>query len=223
VKRLAILLALAIAASACGSRPIIIVTPTPLPPTIVATSTRTPTATPLSPTLEPTAAPAVEVEPAGAGPTAPASSFADMPGNQARGEPAPDFTARVLGGGTFTLSAQRGSYVLILPTIIGCGECLFSLSEISAAYPDYRGQGVQAVILNLDVQDMPESWQEYAEYFAEPEFIWGAVDSQDFLVDYNIRTLGTKVLIDPDGRMVYWNEYPLLAEGFAQLFDLATQ
>ncbi len=223
MKRLAILSALAIVASACAPRPIIIVTPTPLPPTVAPTATVAPTPTPFPLTPEPTAPPTVEIVPAVVGPTAPASSFADMPGNLATGEPAPDFTARVMGDGTFTLSEQRGSYVLLVPTIIGCGECLFSLSEISAAYPEYRGKSVKVVILNLDFQDVPESWQEFADYFDEPEFIWGVANSQDFLVDYNIRTLGTNVLVDPDGSMVYWNEYPLLAEGFAQLFDLATR
>ncbi len=222
MKRLAIL-SLAIVASACAPRPILIVTPTPLPPTVAPTSTVALTATPLPLTPEPTVPPTVEIAPAAVGPDALPSSFADMPGNLATGESAPDFAARMMDGGTFTLSEQRGSYVLLLPTIIGCGECLFSLAEITTAYPDYRGKGIKVVVLNLDFQDVPESWQEYADYFAEREFLWGVVNSQDFLVDYNIRTLGTKVLIDPDGRMVYWNEYPLVADGFRQLFGLATQ
>ncbi len=223
MKRLTILAALVVIASACAPRPILIVTPTPLPPTVAPIFTVASTPTPLPPTAEPTMPSTVEIAPAAAGPTAPPSSFANMPGNLATGEPAPDFTARVLGGDTFNLSEQCGSYLLILPTIIGCGECLFSLSEITTAYPDYRGKGVKVVILNLDFQDVPESWETFIEYFNEPEFIWGTVDSLDFLEDYNIRTLGTKALVDPDGKLVYWNEYPLTADGFRQLFDLATR
>lgn len=150
------------------------------------------------------------------------ASFADYPGNVANGEAAPNFTAKVMGG-TFTLSEQRGSFVLLFPTIVGCGDCLFTTEELSAAYPDYRGRGIKVVILNLYPGDTPESWGPFADYIGEPEFIWGIVESTDFVVDYNIATLGTILFIDPDGKLVFRSDYPVVVDGFRDLFDLATQ
>lgn len=197
------LTAIALLAAACAARP------ARLSPTAAAPQTR-----------EPTAAPTVAVAP-----SAPASiaRIVALPGNLATGEPAPDFTARVLGGDTFRLSAQRGSPVLLLPTVVGCGDCIFALREISVAYSDFRGRGLKAVILSLYPDDTPTTWQEYADYFAEPEFIWGVVDSTDFARQYNITTLGTTLLVDRGGRVVFRSEYPLFADGFRRLFDLVLQ
>jgi peroxiredoxin len=233
MKRPTILFAIALIASACTARPMAF-TPTAPPPTLAPTPTAplptvalTPTALPptLEPTATPTAAPTIGVLLPTAGANAPASvaSFADLPGNLAKGEPAPDFTARMMGGGTFRLSQQRGSFVLLLPTAVGCGECLFTLREVATAYPDYRGRGVNVVILNLYADDTPETWEAFAEVFAEPEFMWGVVSSPDFVVAYDIQTLSTVLLLDRDGRLVFRSESQLQADGFRQLFDLATR
>ncbi len=248
MKRLAILAALAIVLSACTPQPVaftptappptIAPTPTALPPTVVPSPTpppqtpeptAVPSPTPPPPTPEPTAVPTVvptvEILPptVGPNPTVSVASFADFPGNVATGKAAPDFTARVLGGSTFTLSEQRSAPVLLFPTVVGCGDCIFVMQEITAAYPDYRGRGLKVVILNLYPEDVPETWQPFADYFAEPEFIWGVVNSTDFVVGYNIQSLGTTLLVDPDGKLVFRREYPLFADEFRQLFDLATR
>jgi hypothetical protein len=151
------------------------------------------------------------------------TTFADLPGNLAKGEAAPDFTARLIGGGAFTLSDQSGAPVLLFPTVVGCGDCLFTMEEIASVYPDYRGRGLKVVILDLFPEDSPEFWTDFADYLGEPEFIWGVVESTDFAVNYNITSLGTVMLVDPEGRLVFRSEYPVFAYGYRQLFDLATR
>ncbi|MBI5829971.1 MAG: redoxin domain-containing protein [Chloroflexi bacterium] len=218
------MLALAVpglALAACTARPasvpptvVIEVKSPPLTATQIPTPKPSPTPPPkVAPALTPTASPAPEIT---------VADFGDIPGNVANGEPAPDFTARVVGG-TFTLSEHRGSFVLVFPTIVGCGDCVFTMEEIAAAYPDYRGRGIKVVILNLYPGDTPESWQPFIEYVGEPEFIWGVVGSENFAVDYNLATLGTIVFVDPEGKVAFRSDYPVVVDGFRQLFNLATR
>lgn len=172
-----------------------------------------------APTLEPMASPTLTPE------IMPASfaDFAALSGNLATGEPAPDLSARVLGVGAFKLSEQRGSFVLLIPTVVGCGDCILTLQEIAKVYPDYRGQGLDVIMLNLYPDDVPESWQEYVDLVGEPEFLWGVVDSIDFVIQYNITTPGTLLLVDRDGNLVFRSNSPIQADDFRRLFDLATR
>jgi hypothetical protein len=229
MKQLALLVTLALLAAACGlaaltptALPTVPFTPTTLPPTALPP---TPTPPPPEPTIVLTPVPSIQSLLPTVGPNVLASvtTFADLPGNVATGAPAPDFTARLPGGDTFTLSKQRGSSVLLFPTIVGCGDCIFSLQEMTGAYPDYRGRGLKVVILNLYPEDTPETWQPFADYFAEPEFIWGVVSSTGFVVDYNLISSGTTLLVDPEGNLVFRSDYPLVADGFRQLFELAAR
>lgn len=148
--------------------------------------------------------------------------FAEMRDNLAGGEPAPDFDARAMGNSVFSLAAQRGSYVLVVPTAIGCGDCVFTMNQLAAAYPDYRDTNLKLVLLNMYPEDVPESWEVYAEAFPELGAIWGVVSSIDFVVDYDIRSLGTILLVDPAGKLVFRSNYPLIEDELRQLFELAT-
>ncbi len=194
-------------------------TATPVAPTVTPAPMR-PSDTPQpSPTAAPILEPTLTPE------TRPASfaDFAALSGNLATGEPAPDLTARVLGVGAFTLSKQRGSFILLIPTVVGCGDCILTLQEIAKVYPDYRGQGLKVIMLNLYPDDVPESWQEYMGLVNEPEFLWGVVDSIDFVIQYNITTPGTLLLVDRDGNLVFRSNTPIRADDFRRLFDLTTQ
>jgi hypothetical protein len=148
------------------------------------------------------------------------TSFAQLPGNQATGEPAPDFTARLLGGGTFVLSKERGKYWLVLPTTFGCGECAYSLYLLSQAQPE---DPVNLNILVLDIYqpDLPEYWQSYADAINQPYYHWAVVDTPTFMEDYDIYGLGTFLVIDPDGRLVFQSSPPPPPEYITELFTLA--
>ncbi|HRN51852.1 MAG TPA: hypothetical protein PLC52_11040 [Anaerolineales bacterium] len=62
-----------------------------------------------------------------------ATNFADFPESESSGEQAKDFSAHLLGGAQFRLSEQGEDYILVLPTVIGCGECMFEIDEIAIA------------------------------------------------------------------------------------------
>ena len=239
LKRLTVPLTVAFLAAACSSR-----LPT-IPETIddsveagnivaedsaVDLNLATETAPPPDPTpapIEPTLAPTQEQENSADSATEVATHaeigvFAEMRDNLAGGEQAPDFEIRALGNSTFSLSAQRGAYVLVVPTAIGCGECVFTMNQLAASYPDYRDSNLKLVLINMYPDDVPESWDAYVEAYPDLGAIWGVVSSVDFVVDYDIRSLGTILLVDPEGKLVFRSDRPLIEDELHQLFGLAT-
>ncbi len=148
--------------------------------------------------------------------------FATMPDNIATGQAAPDFDVRALGNSMWALGASRGSYVLVFPTVIGCGDCVVTMGQLAAAYSDYQDANLKLVLLNIYPEDVPETWGEYVDLYPDLDAIWAVIDGIDFVVDYEIRSLGTILLIDPDGRLVYRRNYALGEEEFRQLFSLMT-
>lgn len=195
------------------------------PPLPALSSTPEPTATPLPPTPSPSATPLAALSlpiPTDVS-LASVTSFAEFPNNLAKGETAPEFTARLLGGDTFTLSERRGDFLLVIPTAVGCGPCMFSLQEISQAYPSYKDGNLAVLILDIYEPDPPEVWQIYADIFAGLSFSWGVVDSFGFLVDYNVTGLGAILLIDPGGKIVFLRNYPLTVDDYQVLFGLMAQ
>lgn len=197
----------AVAPSATANTPRIDPSATMLPPTATLPPTAIPSPTPVSPTPEPTATP----EPTG---------FAAVPSNVANGETAVDFNIHTLSGETIALSDLRSGYVLLLPTVPGCGACMVNLNILDAVYPDFRGQGIQVILLDLYPENNPGYWEFLANQFREPEYIWGVVDTENFVVDYEITTLGTIILIDPDGNVVYRSENLIPTDAFRQLFEV---
>jgi hypothetical protein len=200
------LLPITVVPSATANIPRIDPPVTPLLPAATLPPTAIPSPTPVSPTPEPTITP----QPMG---------FAAIPGNVADGEAAVDFNIHTLSGETIALSDLNSGYVLLLPTIPGCGECLMILNMVDLVYPDYRGQGVQVILLDLYSENDPGYWEFLANLFHEPEFIWGVVGSANFVVEYEITTLGTIILIDPNGNVVYRSEKLIPTDTFRQLFE----
>ncbi len=150
------------------------------------------------------------------------TSFALVPGNRAAGEPAPDFTARLLGGGTFTLSKELGTYWLILPTALGCGECAYSLYLLGNAQPE-NPASLNILVLDIYQPDLPEYWQSYAEAINKPNYRWAVVDTPTFMEDYDIYGLGTFLVVDPEGKLVFQTDSPPPLELLRHLFTLASK
>ncbi len=136
------------------------------------------------------------------------TSFAQFPDNRATNSPAPDFSARLLEGGDFVLSAERGTYWLILPTSMGCGECMYSLSMVSQAQPE-EPSALNVLVLDIYEPDDPAYWGDYRTYFDDLEARWGVVNqAADFLAAYGIFGLGDFLIVDPQGRLVYQSDSP---------------
>lgn len=193
-----------------------------------ATVTATMTTIPITPTTFPTdtAVPAITIPPTQtAVPTLTATpqpiGFAALPNNIAAGETAVDFPINTIGGKTIALSGLRGNPVLLLPTVPGCGECMLNLNILDAVYPEFRGQGIQIILLDLYPDNSPGYWEFLANQFPEADYIWGVAASDSFVIDYDITTLGTILLLDPAGNIVFRSEKLIPRDEFHQLLAAA--
>lgn len=148
------------------------------------------------------------------------TSFAQMVGNRATGQPAPDFTARLLGGGVFVLSKELGKYLLVLPTSFGCGECTYSLYLLTEEAKPENPDSINVLVLDIYIPDLPEYWQSYAEAINQPNYRWAVLDTPTFLEDYDVYGLGTFLVIDPSGKLVFHSDVPP-PEVIRHLFTLA--
>lgn len=234
--------------AACSSQPA--TPPQPTPPALVVADSPTitpatpPTITPATPptiapatpaTVSPaTATPAPAIEPTpevglpittlflGAQVPITATGFADIPGNVARGEDAPAFRAELMDRGPVTNVDWQGSYLLLIPSVAGCGECMVNLFELTEVYPDYKDTNLQVAFLSIYPADQPDVWRPLAANFPDLPIQWGTVDP-NFVTDYNIQGLGSVLLFDPQGRLVFRSDNALQAAGFKQLLALADQ
>ena len=153
----------------------------------------------------------------------PIGIFASLEDNLATGELAPDFTASMMGDWTFSMADQRGSYVLLYPTIVGCAGCVFTMDQIAQAYPEFVDMDLKVVILNLYPDDVPETWLSYVALIPGSDFSWGVVNNLDFAINYELYSLGSVILVDPQGCQVFQNQYRLTADQFRQLFSLVVE
>lgn len=150
------------------------------------------------------------------------TSFDKMPGNRAINQLAPDFTARLLGGSTFVLSKELGKYLLVLPTSFGCGECTYSLYLLGEEAKSQDPEIMNILVLDIYTPDLPEYWQSYADSINQPNYRWAVLDTPTFLEDYDVYGLGTFLVIDPVGKLVFHSDVPPPPEVIRHLFTLAS-
>lgn len=148
------------------------------------------------------------------------TSFADFPGNLAVGEQAKEFTASLLGGERFSLAEFRDDYLLVFPTVISCSACMFGINQIAIANETYIDSGLKVLLLDLWGDDDLKNWEYFAGLVDQPNFLWGVVTSESFIVDYNVLGLGTIFLINPAQQIVFRSDQPLAAWQFEELFAL---
>ena len=194
-------------------------------PTVGPTKSPLPASTLLPPTPEPTATPIAPKfgTPETATPFV-VASFADFPGNLAQGEFAADFSAQLIDGSLFTLSEYGDSYLLLFPTVVGCGQCVFGINSMALALEPFLelnpDVSFQILVMDLYAGDDPLVWEYFAETYPYPNIIWGVVASDLFVVDYEILGFGTIFLIDPRGSIVFRSENSLPVYQFEKLFEL---
>ena len=125
-------------------------------------------------------------------------------------------------GETFHLSDRRGHYLLLLPTTPGCGPCMANLAILEDVYPDYRGQGVAVIFLDIYPQEQPGFWETISREFSDSGYTWAAVGSENFVLEYDIKTLGTIILVNPQGNVVFRSNEVIRPETYRHLLELAT-
>ena len=112
---------------------------------------------------------------------------------------APDFTLNDINGNPLSLSSLKGKYVVLDFWGSWCGWCIKGfpeMKEYSAKHKD------KMEILGVDCNDTEEKWKNAV---AENELPWLHVfvpRDSELTTDYYISGYPTKIIIDPDGKVV---------------------
>lgn len=136
------------------------------------------------------------------------------------GAEAPDFTLPDTAGNDFTLASLRGKYVVLDFWGSWCIWCIKGFPELKRCYERYKGK---LEIVGIDCSDSREKWLEAIE---KHELHWiNVLDTREGrpaeMIDnvYGIGAYPTKILIDPEGRIVeiFIGERPGFSEKLAKL------
>lgn len=132
------------------------------------------------------------------------------------GNKAPDFKFTTLDGKQITLASFKGKYLLVDFWGTWCGWCIKGIPAMKAAYAKHRAK---VEFLGVCCGDTDQKWRASV---AHHELPWVNVlegDSQ-LSARYAVGGFPTKVLIDPDGKIVevFMGESPELYKKLDQLF-----
>lgn len=115
---------------------------------------------------------------------------------------APDFTVPTLDGGTFTLSEQRGKPVVMFITASWCTTCFQEAEALAKLYDAYRGR-LEILVLDIDPSSTSEELARFKEEVGNPAYVWAFDKGGQVSRSYKIRALGTTVIFNQAGEIVY--------------------
>jgi thiol-disulfide isomerase/thioredoxin len=129
------------------------------------------------------------------------------------GSPAADFTTKELDGGTFSLSALRGKYVLIDFWASWCVPCRKSMPHVRELYERYKDKGLEVLAVSDDdrdsivwkkaiVKDGTGIWHNVLRGLDWDKIRNHQPNDKDISEKFGIHSLPTKILIDPQGMIV---------------------
>jgi len=135
----------------------------------------------------------------------------------ADGKMAPDFTLKDINGNDLSLSSLRGKYLILDFWGSWCIWCIKGFPELKKYYEKY---GDRLEILGVDCSDTEEKWKAAVE---KHELKWKHVyNPKDSKIPemYAITGFPTKIVIDPDGKIVKTvvGENPAFYEFLDELF-----
>ena len=131
-------------------------------------------------------------------PALPEESFREVGSDV--GMEAPDFTAPLYGGGSFTLSEHRGKTVVLNFWATWCSPCVAELPHFDTLYEKY---GEEIVVIALHSSLVTDDVEEYLSRF-DYSMPFGLDESGGVIAAYGGSTLlPHTVVIDPDGIISY--------------------
>ncbi len=131
------------------------------------------------------------------------------------GELAPDFTVPTLEGGTFNLTAQRGRPSIIFIMAYWCGTCIPEARALAQIHDEY-GDAVSIIALDVDPSSSVEALEQFKAAVGDPDYVWGFDVGQEVVRNYEVPSLDTTLILDPEGYVVYRDAYPT---GYSTLKD----
>jgi len=127
------------------------------------------------------------------------------------GEQAPEITAELVDGSSYSLSDSRGNYVLLDFWGSWCGPCLRESPDLVALSNKYKGvkfdDGAELNVVTVALEKKGDTWKRAADRFG---FDWKRqivhhhkiVMASPIANDYGVTDLPAKFLIDPSGNII---------------------
>ena len=115
------------------------------------------------------------------------------------GVQAPDFTAKKVDGTTFTLSSLQGKYVVLDFWGSWCKWCIKGFPDMKEAYAKHKAK---VEFVGIACRDTEEKWKAAT---AKYELPWISVlnpAANDLVRVYDVQGFPTKIVIDPQGKIV---------------------
>ena len=118
---------------------------------------------------------------------------------QAAGIDAPQFTLNDLNDKPLSLSSLRGKYVILDFWGSWCVWCIKGFPKMKEYYAKYPGK---FEIIGMDCNDTVEKWKEAVKKHELPWLHVYCPNNHAIYDDYGINNFPTKIVIDPDGKIV---------------------
>lgn len=115
------------------------------------------------------------------------------------GNPAPDFSLKNLKGEEMTLASFKGKYTLLDFWGTWCGWCIKGMPDMKKYYSKYKDK---LEIVGICCRDTEEKWRNGVK---DLELSWTNLyngNSDKIVIDYAVSGYPTKILIDPQGKIV---------------------
>lgn len=125
--------------------------------------------------------------------------YAEQLSKTEAGVEAPDFTLETNKGKEFTLSKERGKYLLLDFWASWCAPCRASFPLIADIHKQYGGTSFAVIGISLDKKT--QAWEKALE---EEKCTWTQIcDPKGVVADqYAISSIPTLLLIGPDGKII---------------------
>ena len=115
-------------------------------------------------------------------------------------------TTNTLDGSEFKLSSLKGNYVLFDYWGLWCGPCMAEIPKIKEYANKYADKNF--VVVGVNSGDTTAKWKNAIEKY---NYNWTHVQTNDdnnLLIPFNVSSFPTKILIDPNGKIIYSSQNP---------------
>ncbi|MFH4968396.1 TlpA disulfide reductase family protein [Gaetbulibacter sp. M240] len=110
-------------------------------------------------------------------------------------------TKNTYDGSDFDLSSLKGNYVLLDYWGLWCGPCMAEIPKIKEYADKYSEKNF--VVVGINSGDATSKWKKAIE---DRDYSWTHVQTtneNDLLIPFNVNSFPTKILIDPEGKIIY--------------------
>lgn len=107
------------------------------------------------------------------------------------------------GGQTFVLSQQWGRPVILYLTASWCFSCLPEVNSLGRLYEKYRDSGLQVLIVDVDPGSSEADLATFKRIGKGADHTWALDRNNDLVRLFDFRTLGTTIVFDKEGNIVY--------------------